>query len=115
MKEKIKVGQTVWIYRNSPYSKEQPLVTKMLVSKIGNKYFYVGERGNQRKFDFECNECVETGYMAKCFLSKKEIDEHIEHIVIELDIKSNINKYHKLPYSLDQLRRINKILNETNN
>ena len=74
------------------------------------KYFEV----DGVKFKMENKEQETGGYTAdwKLYFSKQEILDEQEFQKLERDIRSKFNAFGKLDLTLDQLKRINEIINE---
>lgn len=108
----MKVGDIVWVQpveprQNIPYYEAK-------VIKVGNKYFEVEQTyGRQVKYELETlRESGDTNYRNIVYLSEQDILDEKEFNSLSKIIRDKIDRYGKLPFTLDQLRRINNILNE---
>ncbi|MEC4565390.1 hypothetical protein L8C07_05485 [Paenibacillus sp. CMAA1739] len=90
--------------------KDQLLIKETKITKVGRKYFEV----DGVKFKMENKEQETGGYTAdwKLYFSKQEILDEQEFQKLESDIRSKFNAFGKLDLTLDQLKRINEIINE---
>ena len=104
----MKVGQTVWVRGGFPPRD----IEADVISKIGNKYFYLVGQGD-RKFDLKSLRSVtDSNYPYQVHLSLDEYRETIEMTELGGKLRKAFSGWAQLPYTLDQLRRINAILEE---
>jgi hypothetical protein len=103
----MQVGQTVWVtggFRDKG-------ITADVISKIGNKYFYL--TGSDNKFDLKTLRSVTNGnYPYQVYLSLEIYQLEQETIILTDKIKKAFSGWGKLPYTLEQLRAIDKIISE---
>ena len=107
----IKVGLDVWVVPSSLYKhKTEPY--KDTVSKVGKKYFQL--IGNTRaKYSLETmREVADTNYLSKVYLTLNEIEEQKEHQQLSMFLSRKFQTYGRLPFSLNQLREIKKIIEQ---
>jgi hypothetical protein len=119
MDGRIKVGAKVFLkpVNNAARYGNKEIVEKTIL-KVGRKYFFVGNEGEteQRwmiKFNMEdLRQITEYANDWELYFSKQEIldDEEIEEL--STDIRLKFSSYGELGLSLDQLRRIKKIISE---
>lgn len=111
MKNEIKVGQIV-------YSEKGQEVLEWEVTKIGRKYFYVKNSWWEKKVDFEELRYEDKDYTQhniQFYLTREEINLKNENnsLLRELSNQFSNSYYHtKKVLTLDQIRRIHKIINE---
>ena len=76
MKHDIKVGQQVFVLEPSYRSTSERRGEYKIVTKVGNKYFYIGEGYGTTKFDLETmREAKESNYPHVAYLTE---DEYME-------------------------------------
>ncbi len=114
MKE-LKVGQKIWIrYKGfDKWRKSDP--SEVVITKIGRKYFEVATEDGYRKGKYEIEtmlESVYSNYRNKAYLSLKEINDEDEKTKLSNKIKNKFNSYGELPFSLDQLKKIDEIITQ---
>lgn len=108
----MKVGDIVWVQPVEPRVINKPYQTR--ITKIGRKYFEVEQPyGNPIKYEIETLvESGDTSYRNRIYLREQDILDEKEFNSLSKTIRDGIDRYGKLPFTLDQLRRINNILNE---
>lgn len=110
----LKVGQKLWLrYCGFDHRKSRE-ITEVIISKIGNKYFYVEGEGyyGGGKFDKEnMQQAVDSNYKDTAYLSMEEIEKEDEFESLSNNIRAAFNGYNRINYSLEQLRAIKAILN----
>jgi hypothetical protein len=110
-KKDFQVGQKIYTIKKV---NGNSLISALEITKVGNKYLQTGN-GRGRKFFIEdLKEVKDFGRISHAYFSEEEI-----HVILEKnDLINEISKkfYHlnfnKYNYSLDQLRKIKRILNE---
>lgn len=121
MKHKIKVGQTVYVlpvnYRCSRdvYNKSvKSQIQEVTVSKVGRVYFYL-EKYCWLKFNLKTlQDMYPNTYQV--YLSKEDLLKDVERQDLSLKILNDLSKLNQLKkMSLDQLKRIESIIEEENN
>lgn len=113
MKHNIKTGQTV--YRNFG-AKD---VKSYLVTKVGNKYFYLDNDFHNRYpislEDLMYRNKDYSQWNFRVYLDKQEILDEKEHKALFTDIKdSGFDYYQPDRYTLEQLRAIKAIISQSN-
>jgi len=113
---KIEIGQKVLMFRIRTKTFSDATVTK-----IARKYFWVDEN-DDAKFNIETGECATDRFVNrfKIYFSyeqwEKECEkekEDYELMEISSRLQSKFRYYGKSPFTLDQLRRIEVITNES--
>lgn len=114
MKPKPTVGQKLFSL-NHRYRRKDENLTPAIVTSIGRKYFLC-EIGGAKDVQFRLENWKQvTEYQATHLLYETEqewLDEK-ERSVINTEIKAAFSHYGGPKYSLDALRRIKAIINET--
>lgn len=116
MKEKLVVGNTVFLkplYNKARYSSD---IEKGVITKIGRKYFEVSTYDDMSfpiKFIIE-TMLQQTDYSPnwKVYLSEQEILDEKESQNLIMSITKYVGLHGEKSLSLDQLRRIYNIINE---
>jgi hypothetical protein len=118
-REKIEVGQRVFlkpINNAARYGNKE--IREEVILKAGRKYFSVGKEGETRehwmiKFNIEDLRQV-TNYSPdwQLYFSKQEIIDENETLEITREIRRKFEGYGHINLTLDQLRRIQTIINE---
>lgn len=113
MKEKIEVGRKVYLkpVRNAARGGNKAIIETEIV-KVGRKYFEV-DRGIERKYKIDTLELV-SKYSPdyELYFSKQEILDEYEYENLFSKIQSKFAYWVKMDLTLDQLRRIVKIITE---
>lgn len=118
----LTVNQTVYLLRvgnNARYYKNEQLeslIVEAKVQKVGRKYIEVLPNGRLDTIKFNKEDLKEvTNYSAdwELYLSKQEIYDNEEHSDLCFEIKSVFVKYGKIDLSLEQLRKIKAIIDES--
>jgi len=109
----MKVGQNIFIKTQgnaARYGGSEIIETT--VTKLGRKYFEVDALPRTK---FEIETMRETDYSTDyiAYESKVVIEEELEKIALETEIRKAFDRYGKTPYTVDQLRRINAVLRES--
>lgn len=112
----MNIGDTVFLKAAGRNRKEAHIV-ECKISKIGRKYFEVSREGYQHhviKFRIEDNK-QHTEYSPDWILyfSMQEILDEEEFNRLSGNIKKKFDTYGKVDLTLDQLRRISYIINES--
>lgn len=122
MKEKkITKGMKVTLVDHGWSSRDKTAVSEETIEKVGNKYFYLAGVGrlNSARFDVETlREVVDVGApRRRCYLSLQEYEDQKE--LTRLNEKMNkqfgsswSSSSERVELTLDQLRRINAIVEE---
>lgn len=106
----MQVGQTVWV--TGGFGSRSEGATADVISKIGNKYFYL--TGNPSKFDLRTLLSVgDSNYPYRVWLTIEEYKDSLELKELTAKLRSEFQRY-SYPFTLDQLRRINAIIEEEN-
>jgi hypothetical protein len=111
----MKVGQVVYVKRVGNAARrrdEKDLVTEETIEKVGNKYFYL--KGYYR-YKFSIEEKRDISEYSSNFIvyeSMKEIEEETEYFTKVENIRKIFERYGRCSLSLDQIRRINNIIQE---
>jgi ArsR family metal-binding transcriptional regulator len=112
-KPKLSVGQTVWVKsRLRVFSNSNPPV-EATITKVGKKYFTVDILPNTQFHIENLQQVSDSTAYRRCYLSLQEIhDEQEYHISLE-NIRKYIGSYGMPELTLDQLRKIMDIINNT--
>jgi hypothetical protein len=105
MKNKIEVGQTVYLYRE-----QQPKPTKVV--SVGKKYFQIDDpwfRRTQFFIDTLLSN-TECGSPDQIYLDKQELLDEIEMNKLKSELIQSCRYFDN--FNLDQLRRIKSIIEE---
>lgn len=114
----MEVGDKVFLKAvgNNARGRKEVLIEEYEIMKIGRKYFEVSNdsRYKSLKFNLEDNRQENRGYIADwdLYFSRQEILDEEEIEKLHWDIKTAFNGYGKSKFTLDQLRRINAIVDE---
>lgn len=115
--EELKVGLTVWLKpcrNNTRYGINE--LREYKIKKIARKYFEVWKNDEENsivKFNIE-DYIQATDYTPiwKFYLSKQDILDEQETIQLIIKIRNKFVNYGRVTLSLDQLRRIDTIIDE---
>ncbi len=109
MKKKLTEGQQVWAVPGRYASAHGPHLTT--VSKVGNKFFTLASMPSL-KFEISTLRSFEetSNYRSFVYLSKQDHDDKIETDSLYAKIRQAFQSY-KTPLTLEQLRKINEIIN----
>ena len=103
------VGQKVLV-EHPDYRGKKLEPTEAIISKVGNKYFFL-EGFGKIKFEIETGEEVsEYAYTKRVYLSLDEIKRKNEHKEVFLLLKNKFSNMSNNDYSLEQLLEVKKIL-----
>lgn len=108
---KVTAGQKVFIVETDLRGKSRE-PKEANVFSVGRKYFTIDDHFKTQFLIENGVEKSENNYKATAYLSLEEILDEREHEKLSGSIRKQLNGWGKLKYSLDQLRRIDKILNE---
>lgn len=120
MTEKPKVGDKVFVIRRY---RESITKEEHIVAKVGRKYFITSLEyaGEPMRFALDTRRAKSRSWVRDLFafsslddwddLLRAESDAH-EHHLLSNDVRKAFPPYGRLPYSLDQLRRIKAITEE---
>ncbi len=104
----IKVGQIVWVYAHD--GRKHSSLTNKEVTSVGRKYFQIG----RDKFSLEdLSEVKNYGYPDQVYLTQQERLDEEEADRLEGKIRQSFPSYGGPKFTLDQLRRIAAIIDET--
>lgn len=110
-REKLKVGQKLWLVASSHYRNDKRNPVEVTVSKIGNKYFEL-EEYSHCKFEIKTlKKVTETNYVDVCYFSLQEILDLREVELLIGKIRNVFGGYIYPKLTLDQLRKIQDIIN----
>ncbi|MGV4321238.1 beta barrel domain-containing protein [Bacillus mojavensis] len=117
---KIEVGVEVFL---KPTERRGRTITdddilERTILKVGRKYFHVGikEKPDHRMIKFEIDGLMQaTDYSPdwEVYFSKQDIFDEEKRKDLLFNIRSKFNRYVTNDLSLDQLKRINEIINES--
>jgi CRISPR/Cas system Type II protein with McrA/HNH and RuvC-like nuclease domain len=114
--ENIEVGKAVFLKAvgNNARGRKEVFIREDVITKVGRKYFEVGEGRSLLKFFIESKKQESGEYIAdwKLYFSRQEILDEGECEQLFWDIKSEFGGYGKPKFTLDQLRRIKEIISE---
>ncbi|SRR6266404_172653 len=113
MKHDIKVGQQVYVVKPKRSRFDQESNDYETVTKVGNKYFYIGENYSQMKFDLETlREVGETNYLCSAYLTEEEYAAEKDLTNAWREFKSITNNLYSVPkhLTLEKLNVLNSIL-----
>lgn len=80
MKHDIKVGQQVYVVQPTYRRQRTVQASYEPVTRVGNKYFYVGEGWKETKVSLETLiEVNDSNYHASVYFTKEEYDDEIAH------------------------------------
>jgi hypothetical protein len=109
MRELIK-GQPVFLKSVNNNARSGLKISECTIVKIGRKYFEVSNEHNHiLKFDISSLNQVAELSSWKLYFTKEEILDEVEYGKLIFDIRSVLS-HHKPNLSLDQLRKITKII-----
>lgn len=104
----MQVGQTVWV--TGGFANKG--IVSDVISKIGNKYFYLAECGNM-KFDLHTLKSVsDSNYPYTVWLSILEYQNVMKTNELTDKIRKFFSGWRKINLSLSQLQQIDKIISE---
>jgi len=108
----LKIGQKLWVRYRGFDRRRDSKAEEVEITKIGRKYFDVEQDGyNRGKYEIETMmQAVDSNYRNKAYLSIEEINEEDEISKLSNEITTAFRTYGNLPYSLEQLRAISKII-----
>jgi hypothetical protein len=109
----MKVGQEVYVRKignSARHIKSEDLITKEIVEKVGNKYFYLKDFCRTKFGREEMCDISEYASNFVVYESLQEIKDENEFIAKSDDIKKVFQSYGKVGLSLDQIRRIYDII-----
>lgn len=112
----MQIGDKVYLkaVNNLARGRNETFIKEDIITKIGRKYYEVGEnRLEPLKFSISDN-CQVTKFAAdwELYFSKQEILDEEEFKELCWKIESKFNRYGTVKLTLEQLRRINKIIEE---
>lgn len=99
----MKAGDTVYIIN---YKGE---IEDLEIEKIGNKYFYI----KNSRYKFRLEDLCSDFDIKKVYTDKQQIYDKKEHEELFRYIKKNFEWSYENNFTLDQLRRINVIIKES--
>lgn len=107
-KEDLKVGQTVWVASRPPYRNVAYEITEEVIEKIGKKYFET----DRSKYYIETGNIL-SNYSTDCtaYLDISEFNKKQERLLLHKKVAHLFTYQNEL--TLDQLRRIDAIISET--
>lgn len=112
----MKIGDKVYLKAvgNIARGRKEVFIKEDIITKIGRKYFEVGNGLRPLKFHIEGLQQEVGGYSAdwELYFSKQEIIDEEEFEKLVWEIKMKFSSYSKVNLTLDQLRRINAIIKE---
>jgi len=114
----MQVGDKVFLkaVNNNARGRKEVLIKEYEIVKIGRKFFEVNNNPNYKplKFLIENKKQEMGGYVPdwELYFSEQEILDEIEFNRLFGKIESRFNVYGKVNLTLDQLRRIIKIIEE---
>lgn len=115
---KISVGQPIWVrYKGFDHRRDKSAY-EVIVTKVGRKYFEVSDENGRDKGKYEIEtmlQAIDSNYRYKAYISLDEINIEDEFDKLNDEIKEAFRTYGKLPYTLQQLRDIKKIITNDNN
>ncbi len=104
-KHNIKVGQII-------YKRASEGIKEETVEKVGKKFFYTGKGYNESKYKLcDLTEVLYNGYN-QAYLNKQLLKDEMDESRINDKVRGTFRDYGKSKYTVDQLRRIEKILDE---
>jgi hypothetical protein len=113
---KLEVGQQVFLKAvgNNARGRKEVFIREETISKVGRKYFEVGNGYRPLKFHIEDLSQEMGGYIADwtLYLSKQDILDEDESNDLHSDIRTAFSGYGKSKYTLEQLRKIKAIVDE---
>ena len=115
MKEKPKVGETLWMLRENINGRQADTndrkLTPVNVVKVGRKYFTVDDCVFQIEFHLDSwRENSEFGSHRRLYRDAQEWQDEKELIALHNNIKREFGGYGKPAQTLEQLRQIAAIL-----
>lgn len=128
IKDIVTVGQTVYVlpvnnlarYDNQQGTPIEERIKEDVVTKVGNKYFYLENTGaGEMKFGIGHHNTLMdiSDYSANyhVYLDKQEILDKKEYEGLKNKMKKCFDVFSTVNLNLDQLRRINNIIKEGGN
>lgn len=116
MKDKLKVGLEVWVIPNSRTHTKKRYCSK--ITKVGKKYFTVPTiYGNDKSYSIETlHENIDSNYKNRIVLDINEYLGELDFVKLKNKIESYFDWQNKSKFklNLEQLRRIDTIINEEN-
>lgn len=106
-KNKIEVGQKVFIYESS--HRGPGGITETTVAKVGNKYFEVEGRRGQFYVD-SMKLKTEFANTARIYLDIQEYNDEREVLELSSFIRTRLNGYGAIKLPLQKLRDIKRLL-----
>lgn len=118
MKSKLTKGQTAYVKimgNASRYIKSdnpEDYIEEVIVTSVGSKFITVERGYNTIKFDMEGNQVTQYCRDYRLYVSKQDIIDEIELDKLSSKIRRKFEGYGRCDFTLDQLRRIDAIINE---
>ncbi|TVY10004.1 hypothetical protein FPZ49_10995 [Paenibacillus cremeus] len=113
---KVQVGDKVYLKAvgNNARGRKEVYIREDIISKVGRKYFEVGDGLRPLKFRIEDKQQKMGGYIAdwQLYFSKQEILDEEEVSKLQWEIRKVFDTLGKIDLTLDQLRRIKTIISE---
>ena len=101
----MKVGDTVWQY----HQPDKPLT----VSKVGVKYFQIeGDKRSRYRIKEMTRVSEYLKFSDMLWTDRQALLDQREFIDLQDKVRKGMVSFGKLPYTLDQLRRIKQIIDE---
>lgn len=112
MKEKIEIGRKIYLKPINNASRYSNEILEAEVVKVGRKYFEIN-RGAVKKYYIETLQPV-SEYVPdyKIYFSEQEIFDEREYDKLLSQIRSKFDMWAKKDLTLEQLRKITKIIAE---
>lgn len=107
MKNKVYVGMKV-------YRRNKGEVTGHIISKVGNKYFYVSDDYQERKINIDTLLYTNKDYSQfniQYYQSEKEIKDEIELNDLHEKVRMYFVSSYRVRNTIEELRKIAEILN----
>lgn len=113
---KLEVGQQVYLVTKWNADVFQSHYSE--VTKVGRKYAYVTWQNREAKVDLKSRDLIisQYGIVGKCFLDMNDYDDYKKALAIQTFMTEDLVRKTKKKeaLTLDQLKRIQDILNEKN-
>ena len=112
----LHVGEYVWLTVKGNLSSYYKKPVAAIISKLGTKYYYVTRVGGCEEWKFPMGNdksYMDYGVEWSLFFSEEEIAEVQESEKLYREVKKVLEDFPPIKLSLDQLKRIKKILEES--
>jgi len=113
-KDRLKVGLKVWTRGSGRRALDSEMINECIVSKVGKKYFELNN-DSRYKYQIENLRIVSDFSSSVVYFEKQPILDEIELAETREFLRKSFDtlSHTRSKYSLDQLRRVKQILDES--